>query len=53
MIIVAYVNLCISYESTRFTQIGKCKAVITSEYNIESVREWLKKNTDIETLKTA
>ena len=41
------------YESTRFTPIGKCKAVITSEYNMESVREWLEKHTDIETLKTA
>ena len=41
------------YESTRFTQIGKCTAVITSEYNMASVREWLEKNTDIETLKTA
>ena len=41
------------YESTRFTQIGKRKAVITSEYNMESVREWLEKHTEIETLKTA
>ena len=41
------------YESTRFTQIGKCTAVITSEYNMASVREWLEKNTDIETFKTA
>lgn len=40
------------YESTRFTQVGDRTAVITSEYNMASVREWLKKNTDIETLKT-
>lgn len=40
------------YESTRFTQIGDRTAVITSEYNMASVREWLEKNTDIETLKT-
>ena len=40
------------YESTRFTQVGDRTAIITSEYNMASVREWLEKNTDIETLKT-
>ncbi len=28
-------------------------AVVTSEYNMAGVREWLEKHTDIETLKTA
>ena len=30
-----------NYESTRFTPIDECRAVITSEYNMTSVREWL------------
>lgn len=30
-----------SYESTRFTQIGENTAVITSEYNMPYVLEWL------------
>ena len=30
-----------SYESTRFTPIDERRAVITSEYNMTSVREWL------------
>ncbi|WP_297411639.1 hypothetical protein [uncultured Alistipes sp.] len=30
-----------NYESTRFTPIDECRAVITSEYNMPSVREWL------------
>ena len=38
-----------SYESTRFMQIGQRQAVITSEYNMTHVKEWLKKNTPIET----
>ncbi len=42
-----------SYESTRFTQIDDRTAVITSEYNMASVREWLAKHTEIETCKTA
>ena len=29
------------YESTRFTAIDEQTAVITSEYNMECVREWL------------
>ena len=35
------------YESTRFTQIDDHTAVITSEYNMELVVEWLQKNTPI------
>ena len=30
-----------NYESSRFTAIDSHTAVITSEYNIEYVREWL------------
>ena len=30
-----------NYESTRFTPIAECRAVITSEYNMTSVRAWL------------
>jgi len=33
-----------SYESTRFTQIDSHTAIITSEYNMEHVQEWLSKN---------
>lgn len=35
------------YESTRFTQIGDNTAVITSEYNMPYVTEWLRKNMPI------
>lgn len=35
------------YESTRFTQIDSHTAVITSEYNMECVKEWLRKHSDI------
>lgn len=38
------------YESTRFTQIGEKQAIITSEYNMNSVNEWLEKNTPIENI---
>lgn len=31
------------YESTRFTAIDDCRAVITSEYNMTFVREWLER----------
>ena len=37
-----------SYESTRFTAIDDCTAIITSEYNMENVEEWLKKNIPID-----
>ena len=30
-----------NYESTRFTPIDECRAVITSEYNMTHVKEWL------------
>jgi hypothetical protein len=36
-----------SYESTRFTQIGKNTAIVTSEYNMDFVREWLKTHISI------
>lgn len=32
-----------NYESTRFTAIDECRAVITSEYNMQCVREWLER----------
>ncbi len=34
-------------ESTRFTQTDSHTAVITSEYNMECVKEWLRKHSDI------
>ena len=37
------------YESTRFTAIDGHTAIITSEYNMECVKEWLGKNTPIYT----
>lgn len=36
-----------SYESTRFTATDSHTAVITSEYNMESVTQWLKRQTPI------
>lgn len=39
------------YESTRFTQIGDNTAVITSEYNMEHVVEWLQHHTSITIVK--
>ncbi len=36
-----------SYESTRFTAIDSHTAVITSEYNMECVTQWLKRQTPI------
>lgn len=35
------------YESTRFTRIGENTAVITSEYNMPFVTEWLQKNAPV------
>lgn len=35
------------YESTRFTQTDSHTAVITSEYNMEYVKEWLHKHSEI------
>lgn len=42
-----------SYESSRFTQIDGHTAIITSEYNMEHIKEWLVKHiptTAIETI---
>lgn len=36
-----------NYESSRFTAIDSHTAVITSEYNMECLMEWLKRNTPI------
>jgi hypothetical protein len=41
-----------NYESSRFTQIGEKTAIITSEYNMEYVKEWLSKNTSITAMET-
>ena len=43
---------CCNYESTRFTQISDHTAIITSEYNIEHVREWLLKNTPVKEIES-
>lgn len=43
---------CEGYESSRFTQIDSHTAIITSEYNMEYVREWLQKNTPVKEIKT-
>jgi len=34
-----------NYESSRFSQIDEYNAIITSEYNMEHITEWLAKNT--------
>lgn len=36
-----------NYESSRFTAIDSHTAVITSEYNMECVKEWLQRQTPI------
>lgn len=36
-----------NYESSRFTQIANDTAIITSEYNMDSLTEWLEKHTQI------
>jgi hypothetical protein len=41
-----------NYESSRFTQTGEQCAIITSEYNMEHIREWLTKNTPVENIET-
>ena len=41
-----------NYESFRFTQIDERTAVITSEYNMDCVKEWLTKNTPIKEIKS-
>ena len=42
-----------SYESSRFTQTDERTAVITSEYNMSHVKEWLEQNTPIDRLVSA
>ncbi len=39
-----------NYDTSRFTQIGECRAVITSEINMECIEEWLRRNTPILTI---
>jgi hypothetical protein len=41
-----------NYESSRFTQINAHTAIITSEYNMDCIVEWLNKNTPLETIET-
>jgi hypothetical protein len=36
-----------SYETTRFTQIEEYTAIVTSEYNMDFVKEWLKRHITI------
>jgi hypothetical protein len=36
-----------NYESSRFTQIDEYSIIITSEYNMDNVKEWLVKNTPV------
>lgn len=38
------------YESTRFTAVDEQTAVITSEYNMECVREWLEHHATFEVI---
>ncbi|UEA87972.1 MULTISPECIES: DUF6956 domain-containing protein [Alistipes] len=42
-----------SYESSRFTQTDERTAVITSEYNMTHVKEWLEQHTPIDRLVSA
>lgn len=39
-----------AYESTRFVQVDAYTAVITSEYNMKHVREWLERYLPIDKL---
>ncbi len=36
-----------NYESSRFTQIDEYSVIITSEYNMDNMKEWLVKNTPV------
>ncbi len=36
-----------NYESSRFTQIDEHTAIITSEYNMEHIKEWFVKHTQV------
>ena len=42
-----------SYESVRFVSINEHTAVITGEYNMEQVKEWLEKYVPVKSLKTS
>lgn len=42
-----------SYESTRFTPIDEYRAVITSEYNMTHIKEWLEQHSPIMEYRTA
>lgn len=42
-----------SYESSRFTQTDERTPVITSEYNMTHIKEWLERNTPIDRLVSA
>lgn len=39
-----------NYESSRFTQVAYDMAVITSEYNMEHIEQWLRNNTPIHSI---
>ena len=41
-----------NYESSRFTQLDEHSAIITSEYNMECLKEWLLKNTPVKEIET-
>ena len=41
-----------NYESSRFTTIDERRAIITSEYNMEHIKEWLTKNNPIAKIET-
>lgn len=40
------------YESSRFTPIDEFRAIITSEYNMDCLKEWLTNNTPITAIET-
>ena len=42
-----------SYDSSRFSQTDERTAVITSEYNMPHVKEWLEQHTPIDRLVSA
>jgi hypothetical protein len=41
-----------TYESSRFIRIDEHTAIITSGYNMDCIREWLAKNTPIQSIET-
>lgn len=40
-----------SYESVRFVAVNDHTAIITGEYNLEHVKEWLEKNVPVKSIK--